>query len=91
MSDRFVQIIVKGKVQGVSYRHYSRLQARALGLKGWVCNRDDGDVCIFAGGRREAVDALIQWCHRGSPQALVREVLVTAIGAFEADDFEIRV
>lgn len=90
MSDRFVQIIVKGKVQGVSYRHYTQLKARSLGLCGRVCNLDDGDVCLYAGGSREAIEALIQYCHRGSPQAQVSEVLVTEIPAFEARDFEIK-
>ena len=33
-----------GRVQGVGFRYYVLRTANALGLDGWVKNRDDGSV-----------------------------------------------
>ncbi len=66
--------IVSGRVQGVAYRHYTRLQARELGVTGWVQNLPDGDVLLLAEGPREALEALLAWCHRGPPMAKVIQV-----------------
>ena len=36
--------IACGRVQGVGFRYYVLRAANALGLDGWVRNRDDGSV-----------------------------------------------
>jgi hypothetical protein len=41
---RAVLVSVTGRVQGVSYRAWTRDEARRLGLGGWVCNESDGSV-----------------------------------------------
>ena len=43
-----VQIVVSGRVQGVSFRAYAVQEARALGLTGYVRNLANGDVEIVA-------------------------------------------
>ena len=43
-------VAVRGKVQGVGFRWFVRERARALGLTGWVRNRDDGSVEVLAMG-----------------------------------------
>jgi acylphosphatase len=66
--------IVHGRVQGVSFRFYTRDEADALGLTGWVANRDDGSVEVVAEGPRAALDRLAAWLHHGPPGARVTDV-----------------
>ncbi|QZX98664.1 acylphosphatase [Halobaculum rubrum] len=69
-------VFVSGRVQGVFYRANTRDTARELDLDGWVRNLDDGRVEAVFEGPREAVEELVEWCHTGSPSALVEDVAV---------------
>ena len=84
------KIIVKGKVQGVWFRKFTRQKAESLALTGYVQNRPNGNVYIEVRGEEAALSDFIEWLHRGSPLSKVREVLVekTAPGSFTG--FEIR-
>jgi acylphosphatase len=77
MSDVRAHVIISGQVQGVFFRDSARREARARRLAGWVRNRPDGTVEAVFQGERQAVEALIRWCHTGPPQAAVDEVAVT--------------
>lgn len=44
-----------GRVQGVGFRYYVLRTANALGLDGWVKNRDDGSVEMVVQGEEEQV------------------------------------
>jgi len=68
---RRVEISVRGRVQGVAFRYYTRLQARSLGLTGWVRNNPDRSVSIMAEGSPEALEAFCLWTSRGPDHALV--------------------
>ena len=70
------RLIIEGRVQGVWFRDSTRRKATELGVCGWVKNRFDGGVEVLAEGDIEAVDKLIEWCHKGPPQAMVRRVNV---------------
>lgn len=74
------RLSIRGRVQGVGYRDAMRIEARRLGVTGWVRNRHDGSVEALVQGRPEAVDAMMQWVHRGPPLAMVLRV-----EAFPAD------
>ena len=66
MDERF-EATVRGRVQGVCFRHYTRKCARELQLRGWVRNERDGSVKVMAEGPREQLDVL----HHGPDDAHV--------------------
>ena len=50
---------VRGRVQGVGFRWWTRATALELGLAGWARNLDDGRVEVVAEGPRAACEALV--------------------------------
>ncbi len=70
-------ILVKGFVQGVSYRKQTKRIATNLGVNGWVKNLDDGNVEACLEGDEKSVDALIAWCAFGPKLGKVDEVQIT--------------
>lgn len=69
-----VHALVSGRVQGVGYRQGCRHTARSLDLVGWVRNLADGRVELFAQGRDESVDRLLDWVWAGPAGARVTGV-----------------
>ena len=65
---------VSGRVQGVFFRATTREAAREHGVDGWVRNLDDGRVEAVFEGPPAAVEAMIEFCHDGSPAASVTDV-----------------
>lgn len=61
----FRHYLVQGRVQGVSFRHFTRKRAAALRLDGWVRNLRDGRVEILAGGESQALAELETAIARG--------------------------
>lgn len=74
MTEKAVSVRVTGRVQGVAYRAWARAQARALGLRGWVRNRDDGSVAALIAGPEEAVKTMIEAMSEGPAAARVTDV-----------------
>lgn len=52
-------VFVRGRVQGVGFRWWTRTQALELGLAGWARNTADGRVEVVAEGERAAVERLL--------------------------------
>ena len=69
-----LDIIVKGKVQGVFYRASTKAVADQLGIKGYVTNEDNGDVAIAAEGDKMSMDMFLDWCKEGPEDAVVTSV-----------------
>ncbi|MGC9779910.1 MAG: acylphosphatase [Candidatus Heimdallarchaeota archaeon] len=70
-------IIVKGLVQGVSFRAYTRRRASSLGLVGYVRNLSNGDVEIIVEGTQIQIYQFIKWLrNEGSPASDVSDVQV---------------
>lgn len=69
--------IVKGKVQGVWYRAWTRDLAVSMKISGWVRNRADGSVEAAAYAERELLEAFLEKLHDGPPLARVAEVETT--------------
>jgi acylphosphatase len=67
---------IGGRVQGVGFRYSLHLEARRLGVSGWVRNRHDGTVEAVVQGSAEAVEALVNWSRQGPSGARVTNVEV---------------
>ena len=71
---RAIQAIVRGRVQGVFFRVYTRDRANQLGLVGWVRNNRDGSVECFVQGVERAIEKFIRFLQKGSPSSRVDAV-----------------
>ncbi|MEJ2552083.1 MAG: acylphosphatase [Anaerolineales bacterium] len=67
---------IRGRVQGVSFRYYTRQQAVSQGVSGWVRNLWDGRVEAVFQGDEARVKEVIAWCKRGPTSARVDDVRV---------------
>ncbi len=86
-----IEATVNGRVQGVSFRYYTRHKANQLGLTGWVANRWDGTVQVVAEGQQKTLDQFIAFLHQGSPSARVTQVNLKWVTATqEFDHFSVR-
>jgi acylphosphatase len=74
LDDVIRRFLVFGKVQGVFFRHSTRLEARRLDIHGIARNLPDGSVEVLARGPESAIEELRLWLHRGPPEAQVAEV-----------------
>jgi acylphosphatase len=70
------RILVSGRVQGVFYRDTCRREAERIGVGGRASNLDDGRVEVIVEGEPDAVEAMIDWCRRGSDPANVTNIEV---------------
>lgn len=74
MPDAIRRFLITGKVQGVFFRHSTRIEASKLGIRGFARNLPDGSVEVVAQGAGPAVDALRSWLDRGPSDAHVESV-----------------
>ncbi len=85
-----IHVVIEGRVQGVWFRGWTRQQALALGLGGWVANRRDGSVEAEFEGPAVAVDDMITQCRQGPPHASVISVESTDVPRRNFQSFEVR-
>jgi len=69
--------VVRGHVQGVGFRWWSRARAVELGLRGTARNLADGAVEIIAVGSQESCRALLEAVRGGQAPGVVRSVTET--------------
>jgi len=74
---KHLDIIVKGKVQGVFFRASTKAVANQLGVRGTVKNNPDGSVSIEAEADEALIGMFLDFCHEGPENAQVEEVLTT--------------
>jgi acylphosphatase len=74
VGDTVRRYLVSGRVQGVYFRHSTRLEAERLGLRGLARNLADGSVEVIVAGEPAALDTLRAWLQHGPPQARVARV-----------------
>jgi acylphosphatase len=70
------RVVVRGRVQGVFFRDFTRERARAHGVAGWVTNRSDGAVEAVLEGSPAAVERVLRFVQTGPPHAYVDNVEV---------------
>ena len=80
MTDIARHVRVNGRVQGLFFRAWTKDEARALGVYGWVRNCDDGAVEAHVEGEAEAVEQLLSLMRDGPSHARIDE--------FSAEDAE---
>ncbi len=68
------RFFVAGRVQGVGYRMFAQQAAEELGLRGYVRNRRDGRVEVFAMGTPEKLRQLGKELAKGPMMARVTDV-----------------
>ena len=82
------KIKVIGKVQGVAFRYYTKIQADELNIKGTVQNLSDGSVLINAYSSSIQLKKLISWCKSGgSPAATVNQIEVEMLNTKSPERF----
>lgn len=83
---------VRGQVQGVGFRWFTRANALRIGeLVGFASNLDDGRVQVVAEGPRAGCQELLEWLRTGDTPGRVdgvTEIWDTPRGGYET--FEIR-
>lgn len=87
---RRAHVYVEGQVQGVFFRATTRDVARERGVDGWVRNLEDGRVEAVFEGPKAAVASMVDFCHDGSPSAVVGDVSVDWDAPKGCEGFEIR-
>lgn len=74
MGQKRIQLVIRGRVQGVYFRASAQREARRLGLTGWVRNRPDSAVELVAEGEEDQVKDFLAWAQRGPSTARVDQV-----------------
>ncbi|RWO27416.1 acylphosphatase [Mesorhizobium sp.] len=69
-----VRVRLRGRVQGVSFRVWTRTEAERLGLSGWVRNEEDGSVTALIVGAEGAVSTMLDRLWKGPTRASVSSV-----------------
>jgi acylphosphatase len=85
-----VRLWLRGRVQAVGFRYFTRSVARELGLAGRVRNLRDGRVEIEVAGDAEKVEEFKARMRQGPPGAVVTAVDEESLAAApDWDRFEI--
>jgi len=64
-------VVVRGRVQGVSFRWALQRYATGEGVVGWVRNLPDGSVEAVIQGPTDRVQRVVDWMRKGPPGAWV--------------------
>jgi acylphosphatase len=91
MDRKRVRVWIKGRVQGVAFRAYTRNAALKEGVKGWVRNLPDDRVEAVFEGDGKKVDRMVAWCYKGCPFSRIDHVEIQEEDfRGEFNQFEIR-
>jgi acylphosphatase len=84
-----VRIRVSGRVQGVSFRTYTKSKAEELGVKGWVQNLPGGGLEAVLEGDRKNVGGLLSLMKMGPAGSMVSGMELSEIKCKNYADFKI--
>lgn len=86
---KILRFRIRGVVQGVGFRYFTRQQAQRLGVAGWVRNLADSSVEAHAEGSADAIEAFREALERGPVGGRVDSVTATEAGDERATSFRI--
>ena len=69
-----VKLKINGRVQGVGFRYWAKVQAKRLKINGYAKNLADGSVEILASGKKTKIKELEKICYQGPSNASVESV-----------------
>ena len=69
-----LEVVIRGRVQGVGFRMFAGRAAAVAGLVGWVANEPDGSVRCVAEGPRSDLEAFARELAAGPRGARVDRV-----------------
>ena len=81
--------VVHGRVQGVGFRYFVQLKAQQLGLDGYVRNRADGSVEVYASGKAKQLSELQRRLWVGPGMSRVERVEEHEIEAGQRSGFHV--
>lgn len=73
---RRVRVVIRGDVQNVGFRSWTRHKADHFGVRGYVRNNLDGTVEAVFEAEDYKIDEIIDACKRGPPGSYVEGVEV---------------
>jgi len=88
-NQRKVHIVVKGMVQGVGFRYYTRAMGQELGISGWVRNLSSGDVEILCVGNSGHIDEFVRRVSTGPTHSHVTHMDVFDLADESPSDADI--
>lgn len=88
---RHCKLVVKGDVQGVSFRGFTLQCAEQNGITGYVKNQRDGSVLIEAEGDPHNIERFIVECRQGSKYAEIEDLTVEEGDVVGYSSFNVRV
>ena len=89
-ADARMGLVLRGRVQGVGFRWWTREAAGLLGLRGTVRNRSDGSVEVHVAGRARRVRKFAAMLRSGPPHARVDRVEEIPCDPVLPPDFQVR-
>jgi len=72
-----LHLLIKGRVQGVGFRHYVHQCIGVLSIHGWVRNLDDGRVEILAEGSRKDLESFLIEVEKGPSLSQITNIIRT--------------
>ncbi len=93
MSEKKVtEILIKGRVQMVGFRYFTKKNARRLGVKGYVKNLPTGEVKAVAEADKKTMEKFLKLLKTGPRSAEVTgmDVEYKSSDSYSSDFFEVR-
>lgn len=84
-------VFIEGRVQGVGFRHFTKVNAEEVGVYGWVKNLPDGRVEAVFAGPMDHIREMVNRCEQGPGSSRVDNIDVEVEEADEDyETFEVR-
>ncbi len=81
---------IQGIVQGIGFRSFIYYRAKALGVKGYVENENDGSVTVVAESEESTLLAFEEYLYKGSTFSRIKSISFEEMPVYGYKDFEVR-